>query len=130
LLSQRRSRVVIGIRSAVALRRFPSDKLHRVIARDAFRVFVVEALRSLGGAGSVLDVTKHVWQVHEQDLRQSGDLFFTWQYDVRWAAQYLRNNGYMKAVDGDRRAPWALTESGWKIELDRLSVSARQRAVD
>ena len=97
-----------------------------MIARYAFRGFVVEALRSLGGSGSVLDVTKYVWQVHEQDLRQSGDLFYTWQYDVRWAAQFLRNNGYMRPVNGDRRAPWALTESGWNVEIDQLSGRAKR----
>jgi hypothetical protein len=99
-----------------------------VVGRDAFRVFVVEALRSLGGSGSVLDVTKHVWQVHEQDLRQSGDLFFTWQYDVRWAAQHLRNSGYMKAAGGNRRPPWELTESGWKVEMDQLAVSTKRKS--
>ena len=92
-------------------------------SRDAFRIFLVEALRSLGGSGSVLEVTKSVWQVHEQDLRQSGDLFFTWQYDVRWAAQYLRNNGYLHEVNGDRRAPWQLTELGWKVRTDQLAGS-------
>lgn len=74
----------------------------------------------------MLEVTKRVWQVREQDLRQAGDLFFTWQYDVRWAAQYLRNNGYLYAVDGDRRAPWRLTESGWTADLDELAVSEKR----
>lgn len=94
-----------------------------MLTRSAFRGFVVEALRSLGGSGSVLEVTKYVWQVHEQDLRRSGDLFYTWQYDVRWAAQYLRDNGYMRQVAGSRRAPWQLTEAGWKVDIKKLSAS-------
>jgi hypothetical protein len=96
-----------------------------VVGRDEFRYFVVEALRSLGGSGSVLEVTKRVWQVHEHDLRASGDLFYTWQYDVRWAAQYLRNNGYMKTVDGDRRAPWQLTELGRSADLTEIALSPK-----
>jgi hypothetical protein len=96
-----------------------------MVGRDEFRYFVVEALRSLGGSGSVLEVTKRVWQVHEHDLRASGDLFYTWQYDVRWAAQYLRNNGYMKAVNGDRRAPWQLTELGRTADLAEIGLSPK-----
>ena len=103
----------------------PVYRLLIVVGRDEFRYFVVEALRSLGGSGSVLEVTKHVWQVHEHDLRASGDLFYTWQYDVRWAAQYLRNNGYMEAVNGDRTAPWQLTELGRTADLTEIVLSRR-----
>ena len=92
--------------------------------RNEFRAFVIEALRTLGGSGTVLDVTKHVWQVHEADLRQSGDLFYTWQYDIRWAAQYLRNNGYLQPVDRDRTHPWELTDAGWEVDLMALASSA------
>lgn len=98
-----------------------------MVGRDEFRYFVVEALLSLGGSGTVLEVTKRVWQAHERDLRASGDLFYTWQYDVRWAAQHLRNNGYMKAVNGDRRAPWQLTELGRTVDLAELAMSPKVR---
>lgn len=92
-----------------------------------FRAFVVEALRTLGNTGTVLEVTKRVWEAHERDLRESGDLFYTWQYDVRWAAQYLRNNGYMQAVNGNRRAPWQLTELGRTADLAELAVSRKMK---
>ncbi|WP_210416820.1 hypothetical protein [Microcella pacifica] len=95
--------------------------------RNEFRAFVVEALRALGGSATVLEVTKQVWQVHEADLRHSGDLFYTWQYDIRWAAQYLRNNGYLKTVDRDRNHPWELTESGWQVDLMALASSAKKK---
>ena len=70
--------------------------------------WVTEALRALGGSGSVVAVCREIWQRHEQELRQSGDLFYTWQYDVRWAAQKLRDSGVLKPVRGDRRANWTL----------------------
>jgi hypothetical protein len=57
--------------------------------------WVHEALRELGGQGSQLDVAKVVWRRHEPDLRASGDLFYTWQYDIRWAATRLRKRGIM-----------------------------------
>lgn len=73
--------------------------------------WVVEALLELGGSGNVVDVCAVVWRRHEQELRQAGDLFYTWQYDIRWAAQVLRDTGALKRVSGDRRRPWALAEA-------------------
>jgi hypothetical protein len=55
-------------------------------------VWVEEALLELGEA-TVVEVAKHIWENHEQDLRSSGDLFYTWQYAMRWAAQELRDQG-------------------------------------
>jgi hypothetical protein len=53
----------------------------------------------------VLEVTKDVWAAHEDDLRASGDLFFTWQYDLRWAAQKLRDAGRLAPKHGERGGP-------------------------
>lgn len=74
--------------------------------RDDLMTWVVEALAELGGSGTQIDVAKVVWRRHEPDLRASGDLFYTWQYDIRWAATKLRKQGRMR----DNRAgePWAL----------------------
>jgi len=74
--------------------------------------WVVEALRSMGGRGSLLEVTKLVWERHEADLRDSGDLFYTWQYDLRWAATKLRKAGRMTDEQGSRSKPWELTPLG------------------
>jgi len=60
----------------------------------------IEALQHLGGSAHHVDVAKQVWQMHEHDLRQSGDLFYTWQYDLRWAAQRLRDRGVLERVTG------------------------------
>jgi hypothetical protein len=70
--------------------------------------WVLEALHELGGSGSVVDVAKVVWRRHEPDLRNSGDLFFTWQYDIRWAAQKLRDSGRLKPVRSKGKVPWQL----------------------
>jgi len=37
----------------------------------------------LKGETSIVRIAKHIWDCHEADLRASGDLFFTWQYDMR-----------------------------------------------
>lgn len=70
--------------------------------------WVIEALTELRGSGSVVEVSKVVWRRHEQDLRASGDLFYTWQYDLRWAAQKLRNSGRLRPAQGRRSGPWQL----------------------
>ena len=53
--------------------------------------WVIEALRDRGGEAHLTDVAKHIWDNHEAELRASGKLFYTWQYDMRWAAQKLQD---------------------------------------
>lgn len=53
-----------------------------------------------------LDVSKYIWANYEDQLRQSGDLFYTWQYDYRWQATELRKKGILK--DSDKRGYWEL----------------------
>jgi len=70
--------------------------------------WVKEALKAAGGSSSLLFVAKHIWDHHQNDLRASGNLFFTWQYDMRWAATELRRRGIMVAAGDDRRGKWTL----------------------
>jgi hypothetical protein len=76
--------------------------------KQQLKSWVLEALLELGGSGSVVDVCEVVWRRHEPELRTSGDLFFTWQYDIRWAAQVLRDSGELKPAGRSRRGPWVL----------------------
>jgi len=55
--------------------------------------WVYEALKNLGGRGRLIEVAKQIWKNHQSDLSSSGDLFYTWQYDMRWAANRLRRSG-------------------------------------
>jgi hypothetical protein len=52
--------------------------------------WVLEAVAAEGGEAFIVDVAKHIWSRHRVELEASGTLFFTWQYDMRWAAQNLR----------------------------------------
>jgi hypothetical protein len=70
--------------------------------------WVVEAIRIEGGSASLLEVAKHVWRIHEAELREAGDLFYTWQYDMRWAATRLRKQGELKPADDSPRGIWEL----------------------
>ena len=55
-----------------------------------------------------MDVAKIIWKNHKIDLENSGDLFYSWQYDYRWAATYLREKGVMKSVHESEKGLWEL----------------------
>jgi hypothetical protein len=75
------------------------------------RSWVVDALEHHGGTAHLLDVARYIWQVHEHDLRRMGDLFYTWQYDYRWAATQLRKQGVLQEGEFRGSGRWALTQS-------------------
>lgn len=76
--------------------------------REDMQDWVVACLKSRGGSGWPREVSKYVWENYESELRASGNLLYTWQYDIRWAAQKLRNSGVLKPVNGRRDLPWEL----------------------
>ena len=84
------------------------DKLLTMATKSDLVPWVIEALEELNGSGGVVQVCQVVWRRHETDLRASGDLFYTWQYDIRWAAQKLRDEGRLRPVQPRSRAPWQL----------------------
>ncbi|MQR01447.1 hypothetical protein [Glaciimonas soli] len=79
-----------------------------MITREGMKHWVLEALKNLGGKGRPKDVAKYIWGHYESELKQSGSLLYTWQYDVRWAAQSLRDSGELKPVHGRHDLPWEL----------------------
>ncbi|AEH45230.1 hypothetical protein Thein_1364 [Thermodesulfatator indicus DSM 15286] len=72
------------------------------------RDWLVEALRANGKSARIVDVCKYIWDKYEDELRASGNLFYTWQYDVRWAATELRKTGIMKAANMSPQGVWEL----------------------
>ena len=77
--------------------------------REDLKSCVVEALNAQGGKGTIVDVARKIWQRHEAELRLSGDLFFTWQYDIRWAKKQLRDEGRLKIGQIGNKSLWILT---------------------
>jgi hypothetical protein len=73
--------------------------------------WIVEALGDLDGKGTIVQICRHVWERHEDDLRHSGDLFYTWQYDIRWAAQRLRDQLVLVPAAQTPRGVWHLARS-------------------
>jgi len=84
-------------------------KLRTMTSKADLMDWVLEALEKLGGSAEVVEVSRQVWRDHERDLASSGDLFFTWQYDLRWAAKRQRDLGNLKLSEGRRpHAHWEL----------------------
>jgi hypothetical protein len=78
-----------------------------VTSRRDLLEWVAEALSELGGSAPVVEIAKVIWKKHEGDLRASGNLFYTWQYDMRWAAQQLQIDG--RLLKGEPRfGHWSL----------------------
>ena len=70
--------------------------------------WIVEALEAHDGSASIVEICKHIWRTHESDLRKSGDGFYTWQYDMRWAGDRLRAEGVLQPKRRGDRGPWRL----------------------
>jgi hypothetical protein len=45
-----------------------------------------KAINDMGGKATIIEVCKYIWDHYQKDLENSGSLFYTWQYDIRWAA--------------------------------------------
>jgi hypothetical protein len=76
--------------------------------KNDIKDWVLDALSKHGGSATLVQVATHIWDKHEEDLRASGDLFYTWQYDVRWAATELRKSGKMIGADLSPKGNWVL----------------------
>ena len=70
--------------------------------------WIIEALRWLGGSATIVEMCKRVWERHQSDLQNSGELFYTWQYDIRWAANRLRRERKLKAAEVSPRGVWEI----------------------
>ena len=79
-----------------------------MVHREELRDWLIEALKANKDSASIVEVCKYVWDNYENQLRRSGDLFFTWQYDIRWAATQLRKEDIMRAANLSPKGIWEL----------------------
>ncbi|MEA3120062.1 MAG: hypothetical protein QOI13_3332 [Paraburkholderia sp.] len=63
------------------------------MTRDDLKPIILEAIGSPGSKERVAKIAKFIWDHYESDLRASGDFFYTWQYDMRWAGDGLVKEG-------------------------------------
>ena len=72
------------------------------------RDWLGDALKAHDGSATIVEVCRHIWKNHKDELLASGDLFYTWQYDVRWAATELRKTRILRPADASRSGIWEL----------------------
>lgn len=70
---------------------------------------VLEALSHYGGKAKIAKVAEYIWRKKKAELELSEPLLYTWQYDMRWAATFLRKKGKIKPADVSPRGVWELT---------------------
>jgi hypothetical protein len=78
------------------------------MSQEVLEEWLIEAIQALGGSAAILEICQWVWAEKEEELRNAGDLFFTWQYDIRWAASRLQKKGILLGTDESRRGIWEL----------------------
>ena len=72
--------------------------------------WAVRAVRELGGSAHHVEVAKWIWKNHRNDLHEAGDMFYTWQYTLRWAGTNLRQIGAFKPASECPQGTWRLTK--------------------
>ena len=79
-----------------------------MLSKNDLKDVVFDAIRPKGGRASIVEVAEIIWRDHGDELSKSGPLFFTWQYDMRWAATALRRDGKLAAEASSQRGVWEL----------------------
>ena len=78
------------------------------MTRSDLTTYVSEALHANGGSATIVEIARRIWDQHRADLETSGELFYTWQYDMRWAATRLREDGKLKPAETSPKGVWEL----------------------
>ena len=76
--------------------------------RELLTAWVVEAIQQLGGRGTITEIARKVWELHEPDIKAGGDLLYEWQYELRWAGDILRRDGVLRPSEDSQRGVWEL----------------------
>jgi hypothetical protein len=79
-----------------------------MITKEMLPDLLYSVLKKMGGSASLLAVCKKFYSIYEVELKNSGDLFYTWQYDIRWAATTLRKSGRMKGANISPIGVWEI----------------------
>ena len=55
-----------------------------------------QLIKELGGSAKMMTIFRKFWADHKNEIKEDDDVFYTWNYDIRWAATELRKKGRMK----------------------------------
>ena len=63
--------------------------------RDDLPDLLYRNLDELGGEATVVEAAAWFWSRYDKELRNSGHLFYTWEFDLKKAAESLRRDHRM-----------------------------------
>ncbi|MEZ5017055.1 MAG: hypothetical protein R2800_08370 [Flavipsychrobacter sp.] len=76
--------------------------------RVRLATYVLEALDAFNGSAHIWEVCRYVWLNYlREELSMDDKEYYTWQYDIRWAAQLLRHDN---VIVSEPRGYWTLVE--------------------
>lgn len=67
-----------------------------MITKSRVSEIIIECLQNHNGRASILEVSQYIWDNYENELRESGKIFYTWQYEMRWETTKLRKQSVLK----------------------------------
>lgn len=70
-----------------------------MVKREDLMPWIITALRDLGGRIHFIEIAKHIWKDHRRELEASGDFFFKWQYEMRWAGNKLAREKKIRKIE-------------------------------
>ncbi|MBR1304197.1 MULTISPECIES: hypothetical protein [unclassified Bradyrhizobium] len=61
--------------------------------RQDLKSIILDAIGKPGDSLSIPKIARYIWENYEPQLKGSGEFFYTWQYDMRWAGDSLVRDG-------------------------------------
>ena len=77
---------------------------------ETFVPMVQEALEFHDGSATVKQVAEYIADNYLDVINEDDDLKLSWQYDFRWAATHLRNDGIMLPAEESPKGVWELAK--------------------
>ena len=63
------------------------------MTREDFKPWIMEALNAHDGKAEIFQVSRFIWDNYQHRISLDKKILYTWQYEIRWAALGLRDDG-------------------------------------
>lgn len=93
--------------------------------KNILKIILLDTLLDLGGTATILEISKHIVANYSKNLERHNTLVYTWQYDLRWAANYLRKEGLLKSAKESKKDKWEIHPE--KIETLKAERQVRDQ---
>lgn len=77
------------------------------LSRHDFKPWILESLTFHGGSAEIFQISRFIWDNYHHLISEDKKILYTWQYEIRWAALSLRNDGLIE-LGKIRRGVWSL----------------------